>query len=227
MIRLLIVDDEKEIADHVAADLCKIDDSYIISYAGSRSGAMSFVPGSFDAILLDIMLPDENGIDLCPSLRKRYNCPIIFVSCLDDSDTIVRAFENGGDDYVCKPFDSKVLHARVMANLRRIRQTIYAPGETTRSADYSLNADDYSVTFKGNHQILLPIEFRLLSFLMEHPKEFFKTKELYQIIWGVDSFGDNRTVIVHIHNIRKKLNDDMENPQIIRNERGRGYAFFN
>ena len=226
MIRLLIVDDEKEIADHVASDLRKLDEAYSFSFAGTSTEALTFDRDSFDAVLLDIMLPDTNGIEICPRLRDRYHCPIIFMSCLDDSDTIVHAFENGGDDYVCKPFDSKILHARILANLRRVKQTVYSKEKTEIPGKYMLNADDYTVTFNGETRQLLPIEFRILSFLMEHPRQYYKARELYQIVWGADSFGDNRTVIVHIHNIRKKLEDNMDNPQIIRNERGRGYSFF-
>lgn len=225
MIRLLIVDDESSLARHIAADLTELDDSYEIKYAETCEEALSYPNCSFDVILLDIMLPDANGIDICPVMRERQNCPILFISCLDDSDSIVHAFEQGGDDYVCKPFDSKVLHARIQANLRRVCLAAESREPSPLAEDYEFNEMNYSILFKGERISLLPIEFRILSFLIKNSGNYYKSKEIYQIVWGADSFGDIRTVHVHIHNIRKKLHDDPDNPQIIRNERGKGYTF--
>ena len=223
MVRLLIVDDEAETAAHVEADLLSLDSGYRITRVESCGAALQIQENSFDIILLDIILPDAKGIDLCPLLRARHRCPILFISCLDDSDSIVQAFDQGGDDYVCKPFDSKVLHARIQANLRRVNAAREQP-QPQAAGDYVLDGRNYTVLLHGEQIQLLPIEFHILAFLLGHPGQYFKSKELYQIIWGADSFGDTRTVHVHIHNLRRKLHDDMDNPRIIRNERGRGYT---
>ncbi|MBQ8082504.1 MAG: response regulator transcription factor [Clostridia bacterium] len=223
-VTILLVEDDEEMAAVMARDLHEASDRYHILHVGCAADALR-QSDAFDCILLDIMLPDMNGIELCSALRLRYSCPLIFISCLDDSDTIIRALGQGGDDYVAKPFDSKVLHARIQANLRR--------SQTDRKQDYVGDGRDivldpkcYTFAWRESLVQLLPIEFRILSYLIEHQGMFFKTKELYFQIWGVDSFGDTRTVIVHIHNIRAKMEKATGQKDMIRNERGRGYAFF-
>lgn len=173
------------------------------------------------------MLPGMNGVELCTLLRKRYACPIIYLSCLDDSATIVEALGSGGDDYMVKPFDAAVLNARIHANLRRIeRERRHAVPECgLHSRELSLDVQK-GVVKKGGESIhLLPIECRLLAFLMENEGRYYKAKELYREIWGQDDLGNARTVLVHMHNLRAKIENNMESPRHILNVRGRGYTF--
>ena len=182
----------------------------------------------FDVVLLDIMLGDANGLDVCARLRARYDCPIIFVSAIDDSDTIIRALEMGGDDYVTKPFDAQVLVARIKANIRRAgsfhRDELFQ--ESYAFEDFTLDARTRTVTMKdGRVSDLTPLEFQLLLFLIRNPEKYYTSEELYTNIWGKRAYGDTRTVIVLIHGLRKKVEADPQTPRHLVNKRGRGYGF--
>ena len=120
MTRILLVEDDPAIAEIICDYLSELEE-YQITVAPNAENALILSVSPFDIILLDIMLPDVNGIDLCSRLRTRLHCPILFISCIDDTDTIVNALAKGGDDYIVKPFDTQILHARIQANLRRIR----------------------------------------------------------------------------------------------------------
>ena len=120
MIRILLVEDDDEIARIIKYYLGQ-EEIYEIVRGRNADEAITLSRDWFDIILLDVMLPDENGIELCSKLREWHQCPIIFISCLDDSNTIISALEKGGDDYITKPFDNKVLSARIQANLRRVQ----------------------------------------------------------------------------------------------------------
>ncbi|WP_302952271.1 response regulator transcription factor [Holdemania filiformis] len=225
MIRILLVEDDPDIVSSIVSDLERCGDYWITAVATAQQALQ--IQAQFDLILLDIMLPDRNGIVLCGQLRKRYACPILFISCLDDSTTIVEALGSGGDDYVVKPFDNQVLHARIQANLRRVRMERQLTQESLRircgKAELDCRTETFSYrTYKAP---LLPMECRLLRFLMENAGNYYKARELYQEIWGQDSAGDVRTVIVHMHNLRGKIEKSGETPQFIFNVRGKGYTF--
>ena len=226
MIRVLLVEDDADIMKSVCDNLNDLGD-YRIACAESAEDALR-IGAEFDVILLDIMLPGRNGIELCGLLRKRYTCPIIFLSCLDDSQTIIEALGQGGDDYVVKPFDTLVLHARIQANLRRIRMERKTDnaGSILRCGPFEMHNSDEHVTKNGKRISLLPIESRLLAFLMQNEGRFYKAKELYREIWGQDDMGNVRTVLVHMHNLRAKIEDNPENPRFILNVRGKGYTFY-
>ena len=225
MIRVLLVEDDEDIMLSVQ-DILRQYGDYRVLGASSAEDALR-LRDEFDVILLDIMLPGRSGIELCSLLRKRYTCPVIFLSCLDDSQTIVEALGNGGDDYVVKPFDTRVLHARIQANLRRIRMDhrLEEKGEVIRCGPFEMRMGEGAVKKGGISIPLLPIEDRLLSFLMQHEGGFYKAKELYREVWGQDDAGNVRTVLVHIHNLRAKIEEDPENPSHILNVRGKGYTF--
>ena len=120
MDRVLIVEDDKEIARIIRYYLSQ-DNLYEVVSAASAEEALFLARDAYDIILLDVGLPDQSGIDLCAQLRQWHDCPILFISCLDDSNTIISALQQGGDDYIVKPFDNEILHARIQANLRRWR----------------------------------------------------------------------------------------------------------
>ena len=180
----------------------------------------------FDVILLDILLPDTNGMDLCQRLRSWHHCPIIFTSCLDDTDTVVRALELGGDDFLTKPYNHKVLLARIMANIRRVQMDAAEPSVSGyHCAAFTLDSNSHCVEKDGRSIHLADMEYRILTLFIRHPNTFFTANELYRKIWGKESLGDVRTVQVHIHNLRSKIEPDPAKPVYLKNVWGKGYIF--
>ena len=224
MVRVLLVEDDPVIAKiiHYYLSECK---EYEIKWAQNASQAIELCGANTDVILLDIMLPDINGIDLCARLRRKIYCPIIFISCLDDEETIVRALETGGDDYLTKPFNTRVLQARIQANLRRVQIERAERPQQVSFRDFSVDTASHSLTRKNESIPLAPIEFGILMYLLNHPNRIVTPDELYEAVWDKPSYGDVRTVIVHVYNLRKKLEPNPARPQYIKNVRGKGYNF--
>ena len=222
--RVLLIEDDALVAKVIFYYLEQAE-TYQIVWAKTGGEAFANARDNFDVILLDILLPDVDGIDLCARLREWHDCPIIFISCLDSSDTIVRALEQGGDDFLVKPFDNKVLEARIQANLRRYSKNLQSTQNLMECEGFKLDANRHVVVKPEGEIKLSGTEFKILSFLMQNNGKHFTPKELYLKIWGEKSYGDTRTVIVHIHNIREKIEKDPENPVFIKMEWGRGYYF--
>ena len=225
MIRILLVEDDVEIARIIKYFLGQ-EEIYDVVWAKSANEAENLSRDWFDTILLDVMLPDVDGISLCARLRQWHRCPIIFISCLDDSDTIISALDRGGDDYIVKPFDNKVLSARIQANLRRVQMERQGDTENTLSCyGFSLDAANHILLKDGVPIPLAPMEFRLLRHFMQNPGRCFRASELYKILWEKNSYGDNRTVVVHIHNLRRKIEQDVSQPRYLKSVWGKGYCF--
>jgi len=225
MIRVLLIEDDPLIAKILIYSLEK-EEIYSVVHAKTAGEALARARDKVDIILMDVLLPDANGIDLSERMRTWHDCPIIFISCLDDSDTIVQAFSSGGDAFITKPFDNKVLIACMEASLRRYAiQRDNQPKNTIEGCGLVLDANRHVVKKRDQEIKLSDIEFRLLSFLMNHAGKEFSPKELYKHIWGISSYGDSRTVTVHIHNLRQKLEDDPSEPKFILMVWGKGYAF--
>lgn len=225
MIRVLMVEDDPVIRDTTRYFL-QSQQNFEVVCAETGGDALSHAREKFDVILMDILLPDTNGVDLCQRLRSWHHCPIIFTSCLDDVDTIVHALELGGDDFLTKPYDNKVLVARILANVRRVQMDAAEPslrGYTCPA--FRLDADNRSVHCRGEDIHLADMEYRILSLFVRNPNTFFTANELYQKIWGKDSLGDVRTVQVHIHNLRGKIEPDPAKPVYLKNVWGKGYIF--
>ena len=232
MTYILLIEDDKAVSD-ITRFFLESQKSYQVTCARNGAEAMSYARGMFDLILMDIMLPDTNGIDLCKSLRKWHHCPIIFCSALDDSDTMIKALEMGGDDFIAKPFDNKLLLAKIQANLRRVqldaenqRQT-GAPGKLLAGSGVVLDGELRQVTVDGKVIRLSEMEYRILAYLIQHAGTFLSGEEIYKNLWGKDPMGDTRTVQVHIHNLRKKLEPDPANPVYLESVWGKGYRFVN
>ena len=225
MIRVLLVEDDAMIREMTRIFL-ESQKRFEVVCAASGEEALAHAKDPFDVILLDILLPDTNGMQLCQTLRSGHHCPIIFTSCLDDVDTIVHALELGGDDFLTKPYDNKVLAARILANVRRVQMDAAEPslrGYTCPA--FRLDADNRSVHCRGEDIHLADMEYRILSLFVRNPNTFFTANELYQKIWGKDSLGDVRTVQVHIHNLRSKIEPDPAKPVYLKNVWGKGYIF--
>lgn len=223
--KILLIEDDTDIARIIGFYLNSA--GFEMVHLDKADGLGGVALDEFCIILLDILLPGVDGFEICQSIRHRVDCPIIFISCLDDSDSIIKALDMGGDDYLTKPFDSNVLIARIKANLRRIGdfghraklENIYRLGPVV------LDTQTRTLENDGAVEQLTNIEFQSLIFLMDNPRRHFTSDELYTCVWGKDSFGDARTVQVHIHNIRKKLTAVYDAADFVVHDRGNGYAF--
>jgi len=225
MIRVLLVEDDPEIGRTIKYYLAGLE-TYSVDYVTSAEAALEKKWEHYHVILLDIMLPGMDGITLCRELRQYFHCPILFVSCLDDTESVVRALSMGGDDFLTKPFDCRILDARIQANIRRMRMVQEMPPlKRQQAGDLVMQPENSLVIRNGEKIFLSDIEYRLLSFMMEHRGEYFESAELYRILWGRSSCGDPRTVAVHVYNLRQKLEDDPMHPKRLLNIRGKGYTF--
>lgn len=225
MIRVLLVEDDVEVKKMIVEYLQETEE-YQITCAKDKNEALCYFNQQFDVLLLDVMLPDGNGILLCEAFRKVQKCPILFISCINDDRVIVEALEHGGDDYITKPFNSNVLDARIKANLRRVKMDQSKNEESYK--DFSklhIDLEKRTLQLENKIMVLGNMEMRILTFFMNHPMEYYSSRELYKKLWGKPSLGDTRTVLVHIHNLRKKLENDPAHPQIIKSVPGRGYVF--
>lgn len=224
MWRILIVEDEQDLATITQVHLTHA--GYVCDIAATCARARELVDqNEYDLILLDMLLPDDVGLSLCRYVRSTCNCPIIFVSCLDDSDTIVSSFGSGGDDYVTKPVRYDELLARIEANIRRAKASVrpVTQGSLRLFSSFSIDTIRRRVIQQGSEIELSSIEYALLLCLVNHPNSLLLYDTLYQQVWNESSLGDIRTVMVHISNLRKKI--DPERRGLIETVRGAGYIF--
>ncbi|MCG8484233.1 MAG: response regulator transcription factor [Clostridia bacterium] len=225
--KILIVDDEIEILDLIKS--CLMEDQYQILTAQNAKNALESIETEApDLILLDIMLPDIDGIELCLEIRKLTNAPILFISCKSQEMDKVLALSVGGDDFITKPFLPNELLARIKAHLRRSRlsqQTAYTPC-IIEYPGIQVNIDSHEVFVDNELVVLSAKEFEILEILIKNPKRIYSMKQLFQMVWKMDSLdNDARTIMVYISNLRKKIEKNPSNPQYIVNVRGVGYKF--
>ncbi|ATY85703.1 DNA-binding response regulator [Kyrpidia spormannii] len=180
-----------------------------------------------DLLILDVVLPDVNGVELCRAIRRYSDVPVLFLSWKGTPDDIIAGLDKGGDDYVTKPFDPMVLVARVKARLRRAkveREETPRP-HTLCFGNVEIDFRSYTVRVDGRPVELFTKERQLLFFLARHPDQVFSPTQLHHHVWGWDAPSDERTVPVHISNLRKKIEPDPSRPIYIRTVRGFGYRF--
>ena len=224
VVRILLVEDDMEICEILQFYLLT-NTEYELTIVHSAEQALPLAQKrSFQMILLDIMLPGMDGIAFCEELRKTSFCPIIFISCLSDDKTIIQALNMGGDDYLTKPFDAAVLHAKIEANLRRGRPEAEAHRQITNGG-LALIPSMQRVTKNGETLVLSPTEYALLDYMMRHPGEYISFDALFRAIWQRPSFGDFRALFVHITHLRQKVEDDPAHPRYIRTHMRSGYIF--
>ena len=225
MHRILIIEDDQDLRTITNVHLMQVG-HYSTDTAGSCEEALRCVrANSYSLILMDVLLPDGNGSDLCREIRGFCHTPIIFVSGLDDSATVVSALSNGGDDYVVKPVNYTELLARIEANIRRAGSQQSASQEPALRVfrQFSIDPNHRTVLRNGVALELSATEYGLLLYFVDHPDVLLLYDELYQQVWQHDSAGDVRTVMVHISNLRKKI--DPDHTGIIQTVRGAGYIF--
>lgn len=224
MDRVLVVEDNKEISAVLKFYLMQ-DGRYEVREARSAEEALPLLGTTdFDAILLDILLPGLDGIAFCQQVRKRLYCPIIYISCLDDDETIVRAMNMGGDDYLVKPFSCSVLKAHLEANIRRSRM-LHPSAQPLETGDLVLDPASHRVLKSGCEIVLSPTEYEILYYMMRKPGEFLSFDEIYSGVWGGPSCGDLRTLFTHVANLRKKIEDNPKKPSYIVTHQRDGYIF--
>lgn len=225
--KILVVDDEKPIADILQFNLEKEGYKVICAYDGVEA-IEQVNQEKPDLILLDIMLPQKDGMEVCREIRKTYDMPIIMLTAKDSEIDKVLGLELGADDYVTKPFSTRELLARVKANLRRHQQ----PAEEQVSTDIVIGEliiqpEAYLVKKRGEAIELTHREFELIHYLAKRIGQVMTREHLLQAVWGYDYFGDVRTVDVTIRRLREKVEDNPSYPTWIVTRRGVGYYLSN
>ncbi|MGX7059583.1 response regulator YycF [Vagococcus humatus] len=231
MKKILVVDDEKPISDIVKFNLNKEGYDVYTAYDGEEAieQVKEVEP---DLVLLDLMLPKIDGLEVCREIRKSYDMPIIMVTAKDSEIDKVLGLELGADDYVTKPFSNRELVARVKANLRRqgsIEAKVQEEDENNEIevGDLTIHPDAYMVSKRGSDIELTHREFELLHYLAKHLGQVMTREHLLQTVWGYDYFGDVRTVDVTVRRLREKIEDNPSHPTWLITRRGVGYYLRN
>ena len=227
MSRILIIEDEVAIAD-LEKDYLELSDFEVeIEHTGDK-GLEKALKENFDLIILDLMLPEMDGFEVCKKIREEKNIPILMVSAKKDDIDKIRGLGLGADDYMTKPFSPSELVARVKAHMARYDRLV---GSTQKINDIveirgiRIDKTARRVYVDGEEKAFTTKEFDLLTFLAENPNHVFTKEELFREIWDMDSIGDIATVTVHIKKIREKIEFDTAKPQYIETIWGVGYRF--
>jgi DNA-binding response OmpR family regulator len=219
--RILTVEDDERIRS--AVKLALEDEGWSVDEVDNGEEALeAFQREPADVVLIDIMLPGIDGFDVCRSIRKSSDVPILMVTARADTHDVVAGLEAGADDYLTKPFAPKELAARIRALLRRVR-TGEPTGQHMRFGDLEIIPDEGVVRKGGQEVHLTKTEFRLLVELAGNPGRVFSREVLLERVWGYGYFGDGRLVDVHVRRLRVKIEDDPHDPRIIQTVRGMGY----
>lgn len=221
---VLVVDDEPDIVDLVSYNLKK--EGFEVSSASDGEEALNRIrKGGFDVLILDLMLPGIQGMELCRILRndpKTKNLPIIMLTAKGEELDRVLGLETGADDYITKPFSPRELVARIRAVLRRTREKT-VEDKIIRVGNLLINKETYSVSKNDKPLALSSTEFKLLLYLVERRGKVFSRDQLLDAVWKDEAYVEPRTVDVHIRRLRTQIEDDPSNPEYIRTRRGIGY----
>ena len=229
MKRILIVEDDQDIAvlekDYLEASGYTAD---IVS--DGAIGVSTILRSEYDLILLDLMLPNYSGYDICREIRGKIDVPILMVTARTESADKIKGLGLGADDYIAKPFDPAELVARVKSHLKRYQRLTNKQKPQPKDDDDTIYVSDLKIlprswkVFRNHKEIRFPNrEFELLLFLASHPNVVFSKEELFEKIWGYDYTGDSATVTVHIGRIREKIEENPARPRIIETVWGAGY----
>lgn len=227
MSKILIVEDEEAIAD-LEKDYLELSDFEVTIENSGDKGLETALKGSFDLVILDLMLPGMDGFEVCKQIREEKNIPIIMVSAKKDDIDKIRGLGLGADDYMTKPFSPSELVARVKAHMARYDRLVGSNQKVNDIIEIrGLKIDKTArrVYVDGEERMFTTKEFDLLTFLAENPNHVYSKEELFREIWDMDSIGDIATVTVHIKKIREKIEFDTAKPQYIETIWGVGYRF--
>lgn len=224
MAKILIIEDDADIAA-IERDYLALAGYDVTIEADGGAGLQAALTGDFDLLLLDLMLPGVDGFTICRQVREQKKLSILMVSARTGDADKIRGLGFGADDYIEKPFSPSVLVARVKAHLAQVERLKPARHEENTVTAGTLTAKlDARQIFKNGAELPLKNkEYELLLFLMRHPGQVFSREDLYELIWGLESMGDNITVAVHVGRIREKLEDDPANPKLLQTVWGVGY----
>lgn len=224
---ILIIEDDQSIAE-LQRDYLEAEGFHVDIEQDGQTGLTRAIEGSYDLFILDLMLPNINGFEICRQIRKHKDVPVIFVSARKDDVDKIRSFGLGADDYLVKPFSPSELVARVKGHLARYEQLIGRQAVRRKKVmvgNIEIDVDNRQVSINNNEVSLTSKEFDLLLFLVQNPNHVFSKNELFEKIWGIDAIGDVSTVTVHIRKLREKIESDSSHPQHIETIWGAGYRF--
>ena len=222
--KILLVEDEKTLAKALKFNLEKEGFRVEVAFDGEEAlNAMSREEP--DLVILDLMLPKIDGYEVCRSIRRSSDVPIIMLTARDEDIDKILGLELGADDYMTKPFNTRELLARIRAILRRTVQQAAAARSFIKVGDLQIDVIKHKVTVKGREVALTSREYNLLSLLASNPGKVYSREELLEEIWGDDYSGDVRTVDVHIRHLREKIEEFPAEPNIILTVWGAGYKF--
>ena len=227
MSKILIIEDEEAIAD-LEKDYLELSGFEVEIATRGDMGLEKALKEEYDLIILDLMLPEVDGFDICRQVRQEKNIPIIMVSAKKDDIDKIRGLGLGADDYMTKPFSPSELVARVKAHLARYERLVSSAkqeNDVIEIRGIKIDKTARRVFVNGEEKVFTTKEFDLLTFLAEHPNHVFTKDELFKEIWDMDSIGDIATVTVHIKKIREKIEYDTSKPQYIETIWGVGYRF--
>ncbi|MCL6612372.1 MAG: response regulator transcription factor [Peptococcaceae bacterium] len=229
--RILIIEDDQDISRIIKDYIEK--NGYNVYIANNGKEAWQSIESlNPDFIILDIMLPDIDGIDMCRQIREKNNVPILILSARGSDTDKVLGLGFGADDYMTKPFSLSELLARVKSNLRRVESMIHPPQSMLSELEDVLRFGNVTVDRKGykvlkdGKEISVPVkELELLFYLSKHKNQVFSKSQLLDAVWGYTAYGDESTITVYIRRLREKLEDDPSNPAYIKTVWGIGYKF--
>lgn len=228
--KLLLVSEDINSSKKIKHNLLK-KAMYNIGIVSTGTEALKWVENEQpDLVIIDFLLPDLNGIEVCKEIRKTSLVPIFLISSETDAEAILSSYEAGINDHIIKPFDETILTTKIYANLKRdwkTRTEQVSPAKHFTYKNLEIDLTNYAVKVNGEAISLIAKELKILLLLTENPNMIFSAEQLYKNIWGTDSFGDARTVMVHISNLRKKIEENPSNPEYIQTIRGFGYKFNN
>jgi DNA-binding response OmpR family regulator len=222
---ILVVEDETTLRETLAEAL-EAEGFRVVAAADGREALTVFRSERPDLVLLDLMLPELSGIEVCRIIRAESGVPIVMLTAKDSELDKVVGLELGADDYVTKPFSVRELSARIRALFRRSEQTATTtPPAVVDLGRVQIDLAGHRILRDGEALPVKPKAFELLAFLLRHPGQAFTRDQLLEHVWGYDYAGETRTVDVHVHWLRSQLEDDASAPRFIHTVRGVGYVF--
>ena len=222
--RILVVDDEKTLVKGMKFNL--ENEGYEVECAYDGAAALDLArEGRFDLIILDVMMPEMDGIEACMKIREFSNVPIIMLTAKSEDADKLMGFESGADDYLTKPFNILELKARVRALLRRAAGVQRSQGSLLTVGKITLNTEERAALRDGQTVNLTAKEYDLIELLMRNPRRVYSRENLMNVVWGYTYAGDYRTVDVHIRRLREKLEENPAEPDHIMTKWGVGYYF--
>ncbi|MCR5782179.1 MAG: response regulator transcription factor [Clostridia bacterium] len=228
MKKILIVEDDEAISN-LERDYLTLSGYEVTIARDGREGIIKAIENEYDLILLDIMLPGTDGFAICKRLREQKETPVLFVSAKKESYDKIQGFGMGANDYIVKPFDPAELVARVKAHIERYeRLTSHESLKHKTVIEYGglrIDEDARQVFKNGKELGFTSKEFEILLLFMKNPNIVFSREQIYDRVWGMDSYGDTAAVTVHLNRIREKIEDDSNEPKYLQTVWGAGYRF--